>query len=495
MQLEQKGERAIQPSSREAGLPTGDLGQELCHGVLKTQDLVFMVMATAAPMAVVVALMPLAFAFGNGAGVPGTYLGAVIAMLLFAVGYVQIIPHVRNAGAFYAYISASFGRTTGLAAAYVAALSYFALSCSTLGAFAFFSEELCRITFGVSIRWEVWAVSATVGVAYLAYRRITLAAAVLTIALIVEIALLLLLDIAIINTHGLNWSSLEYFSPSYVFAPGLGIAVIYAFDSLLGVEGTAIYQEEAKDRDRTVPRATYISILAIGFFYVLTGWCLVIGIGGNNTVSEVAGSDPGRFLVGQTKYFMGDAAAISLSWLVVTSAFAASLALFNNAARYVFALARDGVLPPSLAQTHPKHRSPHRAVIVLGSLLLVVFLVCSLSGLDPLLNISTALVGVGAVGLMALLAVTALGIPVFFARRGVWGVRVTLAPSVGGCLIFLGTYLAVRNYPALTGVPSGVINYLPVILLVVTAVGIVQARWLLKHDPTVFNQIGSHRVG
>jgi amino acid transporter len=480
--------------NREAGLPSVDTHQGLCPGALKTPDLVFMVMATAAPMAVVVALMPLAFAFGNGAGVPGTYLAAVVAMLLFAVGYVRIIPHVRNAGAFYAYIAASFGRTTGLAAAYVAALSYFALSCSTLGALSFFSEELCRITFGVSIRWEVWAISSTVAVAYFAYRRITLAATVLTVALVLEIALLLLLDIAIINTRGLDWSSLEYFSPSNIFAPGLGIAVIYAFDSLLGVEGTAIYQEEARDRDRTVPRATYISILAIGFFYVLTGWCLVIGIGDKNAISEVAGSDPGRFLVGQIKYFMGDVAAISLSWLVVTSAFAASLALFNNAARYAYALARDGVLPASLAQTHAKHRSPHRAVIILSSLLLVVFLVSSLSGLDPLLNISTALVGVGAVGLMALLAVTALGIPVFFARRGVWGLGVTIAPATGGCLIAVATFLAIRNYPALTGVPSGVINYLPVILLVVIAVGIVQARWLLKHNLIVFNDIGSHRV-
>lgn len=61
----------------------------LGRGLLGTADIVFMVMAAAAPMATVVALMPLAFAFGNGAGVPGTYLVAILAMLLFAVGYVR----------------------------------------------------------------------------------------------------------------------------------------------------------------------------------------------------------------------------------------------------------------------------------------------------------------------------------------------------------------------------------------------------------------------
>ena len=46
-------------------------------GVLGTFDVVFMVMAAAAPMSVVVALMPPAFAFGNETGIPGTYLGAI----------------------------------------------------------------------------------------------------------------------------------------------------------------------------------------------------------------------------------------------------------------------------------------------------------------------------------------------------------------------------------------------------------------------------------
>lgn len=54
---------------------------QLCSGVLTTSDLIFMVMAAAAPMAVVVALMPMAFAFGNGAGVPAVYLGSAIAIL------------------------------------------------------------------------------------------------------------------------------------------------------------------------------------------------------------------------------------------------------------------------------------------------------------------------------------------------------------------------------------------------------------------------------
>src|SRR6185295_11062091 len=123
----------------------------LSSGVLGTSDIVFMVMAAAAPMGVVVTLLPMAFAFGNGGGVPGTYLGAIAAMLLFAIGYVRIIPFVQSAGAFYAYIAASVGRTCGLSAAYVAAVSYFALSASTLAAMAYFSELLFQKVTGLKL--------------------------------------------------------------------------------------------------------------------------------------------------------------------------------------------------------------------------------------------------------------------------------------------------------------------------------------------------------
>ncbi len=466
----------------------------LSRGVLNTAELVFMVMAAAAPMAVVVALMPMAFAFGNGPGVPGTYACAVIAMLLFAVGYVRIIPYVRNAGAFYAYISASFGRSFGLAAAYVAAISYFSLCCSTLGALAYFSSELCARISGVSTRWELWAAVSVFLISYLAYRKITLAAKILSFALVAEIILLALLDVAIVHEKGFALFSFRSFSPTAIFAPGLGIAAIYAFNGLIGIEGTAIYQEEAKDRTRTIPRATYLSVLAIGTFYVLTGWCLVVGVGNDAAISSIARADPGHFVLAQITHYIGTWAGDTLSVLVVTSAFAAVLALFNNAARYLFALARDGVLPGRLAHTHPRYHSPFVASGVLTAFLIVVFAFASIAGLDPLTNIATALVGVGSVGLMALLAITSLGIPVFFAHRRIWGFSYTLAPAIGGCLIAVATLVAVENYTAITGVTSSAINNLPYGLLAVAAAGIIQASWLFKNRTDVFNSIGSNRV-
>jgi len=466
---------------------------ELSAGVLGTADIIFMVVAAAAPMAVVVALMPMAFGFGNGAGVSGAWLGALTAMLLFAVGYVRIIPHVRNAGAFYAYIAASIGRPWGLGAAYVAAFSYFALSASTLGALAFFSEQFLESVGGQHLHWVAWAFVAIALVGWLSYRRITLAAKVLGIALAAEITIILLLDFKIVHDVGLRGFDLADFAPRNVFAPGLGIAAIYAFNSMIGVEGTAIYQEEARNRTVTIPRATYLALSLIGLFYVFTAWCMTSSAGASR-VAALARSNPGSFIADRSMVHLGQPGVLAVSILVLSSAFAAVLGLFNNAARYLYALARDGVLPAVLARTHPRHHSPHIAGLVLAAALVVVFSGAALMRLDPLVNVATALAGLGSVGLMALLGVTALAIPIFFLRRAVVSLTCTAAPVAGGLIILAATLLAFVNYQALTGVDSAIINHLPYALIAMFALGMTQALWLRSRRPDIFARIGSTRV-
>lgn len=467
--------------------------EQLSQGVLGTSSIVFMVMAVSAPLAVVVALMPMAFAFGNGAGVPGTWVLAIGAMLLFAIGYVRIIPFVVNAGAFYAYISASLGKECGLAAAYIAAVSYFALSCSTLAALAFFCADFFHEVAGLQTPWELWTVMAVGLLVFLAYHRITLAATVLSIALVAEVALIALLAIAVAFDRGFAAFQITDFSPSTVFAPGLGVALIYAFNSLIGFESTAIYQEEARDRHRTIPRATYVSVIAVGFFYVIAAWALTSSVG-SASVSAMAAADPGHFVADRAAEHLGPTGRAAFSTLILTSAFAAVLGLFNNATRYLFALARDGVLPRRLARTHRVHGSPHVAGMVLAAVLIVSMAAASVAGLDPLLNISTSLVGLGSVGLMALLGVTALAVPVFFARRGQFGWRTGIAPLLGGIAILAATGLAVANYSLLTGVDLPVVNRLPILLVIVAGAGLVQARWLLRNRPHIYQRIGVSRV-
>ena len=51
--------------------------------------------------------------------------------------------------------------------------------------------------------------------------------------------------------------------------------MLLCFAAFMGFEATTIYSEEAKDPSRTVPRATYLSVLIIGVFYAISTWCMV----------------------------------------------------------------------------------------------------------------------------------------------------------------------------------------------------------------------------
>ncbi|MES1983707.1 MAG: APC family permease, partial [Pseudomonadota bacterium] len=155
----------------------------LLNGVLGTGDIIFMILACAAPMGVLAGIIPLALAFGNGAGVPGTQLLVSLIMILFAMGYVRMIPHVRNAGAFYAYIALSLNKEAGIAAAYVAVTAYICAAASVLGAMAYFMSDLLQSAFDFSTRWEIWAGLGILAVSWLGYHKITMAAKVLAVAL------------------------------------------------------------------------------------------------------------------------------------------------------------------------------------------------------------------------------------------------------------------------------------------------------------------------
>ncbi len=477
--IELGGQGAVQ----QTGLRAGTLG---------TVDIIFLVLAAAAPMAVVVATMPLAFALGNGPGVAGTFLLAGLAMAFFTVGYVRLIPHIRNAGAFYAIIAQSFGKRIGLASAYVALLSYVALCCATLGAFSYFAVDLLVRTFGASPPWGVIATAVIALLAILAYFRIDFTAKILAIALAAEVLAILALDLAIVWNSG-GASPAFVFDPGAVFAPGLGVAAIYAFNSCIGFEATAIYQEEARDRERSVPKATYAAIGIVCIFYVFTAYSFTVASG--RDIGAVAGSNPGHYVFGLANRYLGPSGEWLLSILVVTSAFAAVLGLFNNSVRYLFAMARDGVMPSALARTRAENGSPFRSALPVAVIMVIVVTGFALAGLDPLLSLTTALTGLGSVGLMALLSVTAFAVPAYFFRRKLAGGSAILFPVVGGAMLTAGTLLSVLNYPMLTGTDSRLVNALPIILLAAAALGAGQASWLRRHRPACFSRIGSSRIG
>ncbi|HAE50978.1 MAG TPA: amino acid permease, partial [Tistrella mobilis] len=89
--------------------PAAPTAGALRRDAVGVSHIVFFVLAAAAPLTAVVGASPAAFAFGNGAGVPGTYLLVGALYLLFAAGFTAMNRFVGSAGGFYPFIAAGLG--------------------------------------------------------------------------------------------------------------------------------------------------------------------------------------------------------------------------------------------------------------------------------------------------------------------------------------------------------------------------------------------------
>ena len=66
---------------------------------------VFMAIATAAPITAMTGNVPVAVGFGNGTGAPAGYLVATVVLTLFSVGYIAMSRYITAAGAFQSTLS------------------------------------------------------------------------------------------------------------------------------------------------------------------------------------------------------------------------------------------------------------------------------------------------------------------------------------------------------------------------------------------------------
>ena len=102
-------------------------------GTLGVGSIVFMVVAAAAPLTVIAGTIPLGVGAGNGAAFPATFVLCAVVLLLFAVGFCAMSPHVPDAGAFFTYVRHGLGRPLGMGAAFLALATYTAVQLAVSG--------------------------------------------------------------------------------------------------------------------------------------------------------------------------------------------------------------------------------------------------------------------------------------------------------------------------------------------------------------------------
>ncbi|MFI7008201.1 APC family permease [Streptomyces sp. NPDC050145] len=470
------------PSAAPAGLRTGSLG---------TSDIAFFVVSAAAPLTVMAGVAPIAIALG-GIGAPAGYLLAGLTLAVFAVGFTAMSRHVKGGGAFYSYITQGLGRPAGIGAALLAMVGYNGMEIGVYGLLGSATRDTVHALFGADIPWLPVSLAGLALIWYGGFRSIDFGAKLLGVLLVAETGILVLLAGGVLLKGGAHGLSAASFAPGNVLVPGTAAVLAFAFAAFTGFESTVIYRREARDPDRTVPRATYIAVAFLGLFYAFTVWIAVQAFGDADVV-KAAGSDPANLFFTAITTFVGGWAADLMHVLIVTSVIASLLAFHNAINRYGLALADEGVLPRSFARVHPRHRSPYVAGLAQSALGAVVVLAFWAAGADPYNQLLLWVNTPGMLGLMALQLLAALAVPFFFRRishtegraRTVW------APAVATVLLGAAIVLVIGHIDLFTGASPLANGIMVAVAPAVFLLGFPLAHRLKRTRPEVYEAFGS----
>lgn len=452
--------------------------------------IVFFVVAAAAPLTAVVGASPAAFAFGNGAGVPGAFVLAGILYLLFSVGFTAMSRHVGGAGAFYTYITHGIGKPAGVGGALMALVTYSAVQIAVYGLFGVFMAGAMAPV--VALPWWVWSFAALLVVHVCGQRNIAFSGVILGICMIAEIAILLLLDLGIVFTGGgPEGFSLSSFAPSSVFTPGLGVALVFVVGSFIGFEATAIFGEEAENPEKTIPRATYVAVLLITVFYAFSTWAIV-QFYGPSAVQTTAQAGLETFYFAASDKVLGAWSSQVMNVLLITSLFACVLSFHNTLNRYFFALGREGLAFRLLGKVHPMHGSPYIAGMLQSAIAAAVLALFILAGADPYTVVFSWMSALAVIGILAVQVLVSVAIILFFRKEktghGLWTTLIAPLLGLAGLLGALG--LVIANLSLLSGSESLIVKSFPFLIILVGLLGAVLAMQIRKARPQLYASLG-----
>jgi amino acid transporter len=433
-----------------------------------------------------VVVASLTVALGNGGGAPASFFIVAIILLLFAIGYAQMSKQLANAGGFYAFVVKGLGRTGGLVAGLIATIGYNFFVVGTIGTSGFFMETIIQGLTGFDLNWYVWGLLSIAVCFLMARRGVDFSSKILGVSLVLETLMLVVFDISVFVKTGFDVSA---FSPAAVFSGSLPIGLLLAATGYLGFEATALFSEEARRPLKTIPRATYSAIIAIGVILGVSTWAMVSAIGVAQAQDVALQSGDLLFtLIGQ---YLGNGFVVVAEILLLVSLFAAMLAFHNSATRYLYSMGRARILPRALARTRP-NGAPAIAGGVQALFGAIVAGCFALAGLSPIGVLVPAMLGFGTLSVVVLQALAALSIVVWFRRsRDPRWWSTFIAPGLGFLGLLTIVVLAIFNFNIVAGSDDPVILSLPIILLFALIGGIIYAAYLRRRKPVVYDALAT----
>ena len=325
--------------------------------------------------------LPADMAATLGPTAPVAYLLCALAMGLIVLCIAEAGSRVSLTGGPYAYVGVAFGPFAGFLAGFLLwiVLTFVMAAVATvlmasLGALVPAVSSRGASTAVLVIIYGVFAAINILGVS-----RGSAANTLLTIAKILPLLLLIAGGLFAIDSANFVISE----PPPVSTLARSSILLIFAF---AGIEAALVPGGEMKNPARTVPAAILIAMVTITVLYA--------------ALQFVAQGVLGPALATAKQSPLADAAGVAMGgWArnvllvgAVVSMLGHAGAAILVAPRTLFAFARDGFLPSSLARLHPVHRSPVAAIVLQCAIVLVLATTSTFERLAVLANLATLVV-------------------------------------------------------------------------------------------------------
>jgi len=296
-----------------------------------------------------------------------------------ALTYAELGAMKPQAGGEYVYVRDAYGSLLGFLYAWTWFLIAKPASIATittglvriLGSFpifSFFAHPLLTRPFAITYG-QLVAIMATVFISWLNYIGVRKAGEFQFVFTLLKVATILGIVIIGFSYSGGSWSNFATeFTGARGGVAGFFMALVAALWAYDGWNDLNMVAGEIRDPQRNVPLALIWGVATVGVLYVLVNAAVQYVLPASVVATaERPASEAVALVLGRTGAGLVSA-AMAISMLVTLNG------TIMSGARVPFAMARDGYFFKSLAEIHPRFRTPSIAIIVQCALAIILLL-------------------------------------------------------------------------------------------------------------------------
>lgn len=319
-----------------------------------------------------------------GPGVVASFVIAGIAAGLAALCYAELASAVPVSGSTYSYAYITLGELVAMGVAACLLLEYGVSAAAVAVGWSQYVNKLLDNFFGGHLPQALsaapWGESSP-GIINLPAVVLVGLCAVLLIrgasesakvnAIMVLIKLSVLVMFAVIAFTAFDADRFAEFAPFGV--AGIGAAAGTIFFSYIGLDAVSTAGDEVKNPQKTMPRAIIAALVTVTTVYVV----VTVAALGAQPWQDFEGQEAGLATI-LDRVTSGNYWGTVLAAGAVISIFSVTLVVLYGQTRILFAMGRDGLLPPLFAKVNPRTQTPVNNTII------VAVVVSILAGFVPL---------------------------------------------------------------------------------------------------------------